>query len=195
MENKEIKKSKKGKIIAIVIAALVVIAAVLIWYSGIIGGISEAEAREIAYQQVPGSEEGGGTLTVYDEFDDMLKTYEVQLTYDNMLYEFQILARNGKIVNQEAEQIGSSQQIQGATQGTTQSTAQAADIGIDQARAIALQNVSGATEDNITKATLDNDDGRLVYEIEIVYNNMDYDFDIEASTGNILGQSSESVYN
>ena len=71
MENKEIKKSKKGKIIAIVIAAAVVIAAVLIWYSGIIGGISEAEAREIAYQQVPGSEEGGGTLTVYDEFDDM----------------------------------------------------------------------------------------------------------------------------
>ena len=168
MENKEIKKSKKGKIIAIVIAAVVVIAAVLIWYSGIIGGISEAEAREIAYQQVPGSEESGGTLTVYDEFDDMLKTYEVQLTYDNMLYEFQILARNGKIVNQEAEQIGSSQQIQGATQGTTQSTAQAADIGIDQARAIALQNVSGATEDNITKATLDNDDGRLGYEIEIV---------------------------
>ena len=98
-------------------------------------------------------------------------------------------------MNQEAEQIGSSQQIQGATQGTTQSTAQAADIGIDRARAIALQNVSGATEDNITKATLDNDDGRLVYEIEIVYNNMDYDFDIEASTGNILGQSSESVYN
>ncbi len=192
---KKVKKSRKGAVIAIIAAVVVVIAALLVWYSGIVGGISEAEAREIAYQQVPGSEADGGLISIYDEFDDMRKTYEVQLTYDNMLYEFQILARNGKIVNQEAEQIGTVQQPgQNGTSGATQGAGQAADIGIDQARAIALQNVSGAAEANITKAALDNEHGRLIYEIEIVYNNMEYDFEIEAATGNIISQSSESVH-
>ena len=39
---------------------------------------------------------------------------------------------------------------------------------------------------------LDRDDGRLQYEVKIVYNNMEYDFDIDASTGSILSRDVES---
>ena len=38
------------------------------------------------------------------------------------------------------------------------------------------------------------DDGRYVYEVEIVYDQMDYDFEIDAATGEIISQTSESVY-
>lgn len=194
-QNNEVKKGKKGKIIGIVVAAVVVIAAVLAWYSGAVGGIDQTEAKEIAYAQVPGSETEG-TAILTEDFDDMKKTYDVQLTYDNVLYEFEILARNGNIVNQESERIGAVQQpTQPATQGSTQAATQANDIGMEKAREIALQNVAGATADNVTKYSVDNENGRMVYEIEIVYNEMEYDFDIDAATGDIIGQSSESIYN
>lgn len=189
MENKEVKKSKKGKIIAIIVAVIVIIVAVLVWYSGIIGGISSAEAQDIARQQVPGSAENS-TITVVEDFDDMRKTYEVQLTYENMLYEFQILARNGKILNQESEQIGMPQ----TTQPSDQAPA-AGDIGVEKAKEIALSNVSGAAATDITKASLDNENGKLIYEIEIIYNGTDYDYDIDAATGEVISSSSESVHN
>lgn len=196
MENNSVKNSKKGKIIVSIVAAVVIIAAVLVWYSGVIGGISEAEAKEIAYQQVPGSETAG-TAIVTEDFDDLKKTYDVQLTYNDMLYEFEIVARNGEIVNQEAERIGAVQQpAQQNTQAATQASGQAAnDIGIEKAKEIALQNVSGATDADITKASIDNENGTLIYEIEIIYNEMEYDFDINASTGDIVGHSTESVHN
>ena len=196
MENNSVKNSKKGKIIVSIVAAVVIIAAVLVWYSGVIGGISEAEAKEIAYQQVPGSETAG-TAIVTEDFDDLKKTYDVQLTYNDMLYEFEIVARNGEIMNQEAERIGAVQQpAQQNTQAATQASGQAAnDIGIEKAKEIALQNVSGATDANITKASIDNENGTLIYEIEIIYNEMEYDFDINASTGDIVGHSTESVHN
>ena len=198
-EVKEAKKSKKGKIIGIVVAAVVVIAGVLVWYSGAIGGISEAEARSIAYQQVAGASDDGSAI-VTEDFDDMTKTYDVQFTYNDMLYEFEILARNGKVLNQESERIGAVQQpsqitqpSQSGTQG--QSGSQANDIGMDKAIEIAVQNVEGATDEDVIKIAFDNENGMMIYEVEIIYNNMEYDFDIDAATGNIVGQSSESVYN
>ena len=54
--------------------------------------------------------------------------------------------------------------------------------------------MSGAADSNIRKVELDRDDGRLQYEVKIVYNNMEYDFDIDASTGTILSRDVESVW-
>ena len=59
-------------------------------------------------------------------------------------------------------------------------------ISQDKAREIALAQVPGATAKNMTKLTLDRDDGRLIYEIEIKYNGMEYDFEINAADGAIL---------
>ena len=55
-------------------------------------------------------------------------------------------------------------------------------ITVEQAIAIAQAKVSGT----VVKAELDNDDGVYLYEIELRNGNIEYEFDIDATTGAIL---------
>lgn len=63
-------------------------------------------------------------------------------------------------------------------------------VSIDEAAEIALNRVSGATEQDI-KIELDRDDGRYKYEGEIHYNGREYEFEIDANSGTILEWSEE----
>ena len=63
-------------------------------------------------------------------------------------------------------------------------------VSIDEAIGIALDRVSGATEQDI-KIELDRDDGRYKYEGEIHYNGREYEFEIDANSGTILEWSEE----
>jgi len=201
----EPKKSKKGKIIAIVVVVVLVLAGLGLWYSGTVFGISQDEAKDIALNQIDAAGNADNVL-VHEEFDDMQKVYNVQFTCENMIYDFEIAARNGNIINQESEMIAVSpqqdqnQNSQNGQNGNAQngqsgqSNQQGTEIGLEKAKEIALQKVSGASESDIVKAALDNEDGVMVYEIEIHYNSMEYDFSINAATGVIVEQSSESIY-
>ena len=81
---------------------------------------------------------------------------------------------------------------QAATQPQTAAPTQPAASGIsaDRAKQIALSHagVSGAS---FTKVELDTDDGVRVYEIEFKVGNVEYDYDIDATSGAILSSSSE----
>ncbi len=61
------------------------------------------------------------------------------------------------------------------------------EITEDAAKEIALEK-TGMTANQVrfTKAHLDNDDGRLEWEIEFVANGMEYEFDIDANTASII---------
>ena len=60
-------------------------------------------------------------------------------------------------------------------------------IGVDAAKAIALRNV-GLTESDVVfvKAKLDRDDGKMMYDIKFYSGNAEYDYEIDAHTGNII---------
>lgn len=79
-----------------------------------------------------------------------------------------------------------------ATTAQTEVPTQAAASGIsaDRAKQIALSHagVSGAS---FTKVELDTDDGVRVYEIEFKVGNVEYDYDIDATSGAIISSSSE----
>ena len=62
-----------------------------------------------------------------------------------------------------------------------------------QIKSIALAQVPGATTANIYKFERDYDDGRLEYEVKIVYGTLEYEFEISA-TGTILSRDVESIY-
>lgn len=64
-------------------------------------------------------------------------------------------------------------------------------IGEERARSIALEKVPGASAANIRKLELDHDDGRWEYEVEIYYNGVEYEIEIDAVTGEILKLESE----
>ena len=57
----------------------------------------------------------------------------------------------------------------------------------DAAKQIALEKAGKTAEQvQFTKAHLDNDDGRLEWEIEFVEGGMEYEFDIDARTSAVL---------
>ena len=67
-------------------------------------------------------------------------------------------------------------------------------ISWDDAREAALAKVPGAAAEHVVKLELDRDDGRAIYEVEIVYNAMEYEMEISAADGTILTFEAESIY-
>ncbi len=61
------------------------------------------------------------------------------------------------------------------------------DIGEEQARATAVEH-AGLTADDVTfiKVQLDRDDGRTVYDVEFYYGNTEYDYEIDAASGEVV---------
>ncbi|MBF4806140.1 MAG: PepSY domain-containing protein, partial [Pseudoleptotrichia goodfellowii] len=82
-------------------------------------------------------------------------------------------ARNSKKVNRDVEI-----QVRNVTTGSY--------IGVARAKEIALKKVPGANDSHVTEVHLDREDGRMVYETEIRYNNTKYEFDIDATSGEIV---------
>lgn len=62
-----------------------------------------------------------------------------------------------------------------------------------EATDIALKKVPGAKETDV-RIHMDRDDGIDIYEGSIVYDEMEYDFEIDAKTGKVLEWESESIY-
>jgi len=63
-----------------------------------------------------------------------------------------------------------------------------------EAKEIALAKVPGATTDDIREFETDLDNGRKEYEGKIIYDDIEYEFEIDAKTGNITNWETESVY-
>lgn len=76
----------------------------------------------------------------------------------------------------------------------TTAAAQQNVIGDAKAKQIALDRVSGAKESDLTKFHLETDDGRQVYEGEIRYNDKEYDFEIDAVSGDVVNWEEDSIY-
>lgn len=86
---------------------------------------------------------------------------------------------------------GTNQSQTGQNQNNTGSgSSSGVAVSQDEAVQIALDRVSGATAQDV-RIELDRDDGRYKYEGEIIYNNIEYDFEIDANSGTILEWSEE----
>ena len=118
--------------------------------------------------------------------DDGRLVYDVEFyTADYKEYDYEIDASTGAVISYDYD----AEHYTRPSGGQTGSY-----IGDAKARQIALAQVPGATDSNIRKAHLDWDDGRAEYEVEIIYNYMEYDFEIDATTGAIISRDVESVW-
>ena len=71
----------------------------------------------------------------------------------------------------------------------------AGEITLEQAKQAALAQAGFKAEDvRFTKCRMDRDDGRLVYEIEFVNGTMEYEFDVDATSGRILEYNIDGIY-
>lgn len=146
--------------------------------------ISEAKAKEIAFKDAGVKESDVKNSTIELDTDDGVKVYEIEFYTADKEYDYQIDAVSGDILSKDFD-IENRSIISNETK---------ANVKIDEATAIktALAKVPGATEANIT-ITLETDDGRQVYEGTIVYNNMKYEFEIDANTGAVISWDEESA--
>ena len=164
------------------------------------GDIGIEKANEIAISHAGLSSGSVSFVKAKLDTEDGVKVYDIEFYSGNVEYDYEINAATGAIVSfdQDIEnyeiptQPQSSAPTQAATQPQTAAPAQAASSGIsaDRAKQIALSHagVSGAS---FKKVKLDTDDGVRVYEIEFKVGNVEYEYDIDASSGAIISSSSE----
>lgn len=88
-------------------------------------------------------------------------------------------------LHEAVEEVDENQSIQSAVSSGDVITAA-------NAKEIALKDAGVAAEQaTFVKAKLDNEDGGLVYEVEFLSNNCEYEYDIDAATGEILKREIE----
>lgn len=179
--------------------------------------IGRDAALEAAFNDAGVSESDTTRLKVSEDRDDGRKVYEIQFDVDNTEYDYEIQASDGSILSSETEnrvQVQSNSQNgsddaagqnnvqddgqntqgngQNSNQGQTNTQTGNANVAVTREQAIetALSRVSGATEQDI-RIELDRDDGVYKYEGDIIYNGMEYEFEIDANSGTILEWSEE----
>lgn len=86
---------------------------------------------------------------------------------------------------QNTEQAGNAQNQQNGAANNAEVA-----VSLEEASAIALEKVPGATENDL-RIELDYDDGRYRYEGDIIYQQVEYDFEINADTGEVIEWSEE----
>lgn len=120
-------------------------------------------------------------IGVSQDFDDGISLIEVDIYTTDMDYSYSIKADDGTIVERESSVPPKMESI----------TANAA-VTPAQAAETALAQVNGATNDNL-RMEYDFDDGISLYEVEIIYNGVDYSMEINADTGDIVQSSQEPL--
>ena len=165
-----------------------------------VGDIGIEKAKEISMSHAGVSAGSVSFVKAKIDTEDGVKVYDIEFYSGNAEYDYEINSATGAIVSfdQDIEnyeiptQPQSAAPTQSATQPQTAAPTQTAAsvISVDKAKQIALSH-AGVGSANFTKVELDTDDGVRVYEIEFKVGNVEYDYDIDASSGAIISSSSE----
>lgn len=147
--------------------------------------IGEAQALQIALDHAGVQASDIAFSYVKPDLENGRSVYDVEFYAGNMEYDYEIDASTGQILSFDYD-------MESHFTPGTDSTGSAS-ISIDTAKQTALAKVPGATDSNIRIQT-DYDDGRTVYEGKIIYNEIEYDFEIDAATGRIIEWEAESIY-
>lgn len=151
------------------------------------GQIGEDEAKRIALEDAGVAEADTTYMQVKRDRDDGTEVYDVEfyVASTGTEYDYEINAADGTIrsLDHDAENYTPSQSGTGTDTVKTE----------QEVRDIALAKVPGATEKDIS-LSLDRDDGRMSYEGKIIFEGMEYDFEIDAYSGAIREWDAESVF-
>ncbi len=176
--------------------------------------IGEAEAKKVALENAGVQESDATRIRVSKDRDDGMTIYDVQFDVNEKEYDYEINAENGEILSSDVdtdENYANQQNQNGATDtgntaqnnntNTTDDTQQQntqttnnANVKISEADAkkAALDRVPGASETDL-KMELEFDDGKYTYEGDIIYQQKEYEFEIDANTGTFLKWSEENL--
>lgn len=149
------------------------------------GYLTLSEVEEIALAKVPGA-----TVTDID-FDgkDGSYVYQVELYLDGVEHELVIDAESGEELSYRTEENDWGEYGQWNLTENIDATSL---IGADRAREIALQK-AGTEDASVTEFELDVDDGQVSYDGEVRDSQYEYDFKINAYTGEVIKWQKEAI--
>ena len=149
--------------------------------------IGEDAALQAALEAAGVSESDASRLRISKDRDDGRVVYEIGFDVDQTEYDYDVLASDGQILSSDVELRNDDRD-----DDDDRNRGSNADVAISREEAIdiALAKVSGATESDI-RIELDYDDGRYTYEGDIIYERVEYDFTIDANSGDVLEWSEE----
>lgn len=146
-------------------------------------GISLEEAKNKAFADA-GVSASQATCTKSElTYEDGVQVYEIEFYTSDTEYDYEIKADNGDVYKKSFEsfQTGKNQNA-------------GSYIGVDKAKAIAVKHAGFQTSDvTFSKAKLENDDGSTEYEIEFYKGTTEYEYKIQAVTGDILEYDHDSM--
>ncbi len=155
--------------------------------------IGEEKALSAALQHAGVAKESVMYQLVKLDYDDGIWAYDVEFYAGTQEYDYKIDASTGTVLSYDYEMEGffDPNAVQGGFGAAPAGGTPA--VTLETAQQTALAQVPGATANNI-RIYADYDDGRMTYEGKIIYNNIEYEFSIDANTGNIIEWEAESIY-
>lgn len=167
-------------------------------------GEAEAKAAAVAHAGVKEAE-----ITRYEvemDYERGTMVYEIEFHHNGREYDYDIDAVTGEVLWSESErdddyrsakqpqnsQNQQPQEQQNSQQQSKPAPAEDGYIGKEAAKAAALAH-AGLSESQVSrmKCELDREDGRVVYEIEFKCDGMEYEYEIDASSGSVLKYDKE----
>ena len=140
--------------------------------------IDEAKAKTIALNDAGVKEEDVSYIYVKKDRDDGINVYEVEFYVGSKEYDYESAQDDSRIISKDYD-----------AEHYNANSCKA--ITLEEAKAKALARVEGAGGSDI-RIHEDYDDGYRVYEGEIYYNGMEYEFTILADSGEIVEWSAET---
>lgn len=213
---KSLFSTPKKVIIFVICAVVVIVAASVITVKSTL--ITKTEAKTVALRDAGLNEAEASALRTRLEFDDGRFQYEVDFYSNGTEYEYLIQAKNGDIIARDIDSgRNSNNDVQDLPQDTGKqfasdgnnpmqpqesvgnqpdkegdSTVQSQEVSLDVAKAAALKD-AGLSDSDVTfkKAELDYDHGTQVYDIEFYTSDIEYEYEIDASSGTVLEKNIE----
>ena len=148
------------------------------------GYIGEARAKEIALDHAKLNANDANFLWVKMDWEHGRPVYEVEFWSGSTEYDYEIDAQTGSILSYDYD-VENYQIPSGGQQGGSQQTGSL--IGDARAREIALNHAGvSAAQATFFRTQMDWEHGRQVYEVEFWSGSTEYDYEIDAVTGDIL---------
>ncbi len=167
---------------ALVIAAILLLATASAGASSTTRGIGLEKSIAVALADAGLKQEQVTNLHGYFDREDGIDAYDVSFHANGYEYEYSIKADDGAILESKIE----------SPDGQIVTAEEALDMGLDKALAAALQHAGLKKSDvEITKSRKDLDDGTLIYEFKFYDSIAEYEYDIDATTGNVRSFSRE----
>ena len=152
------------------------------------GQITLEQAKETALKHAGLKADAVTFVKAEQDYENGKLVYEVEFVTNDggkvVEYDYEIDAAIGSVVSYDYD----AENYVSAKGATT--------VSVDEATAkqTVLNKVPGATAANIYEWKLDFDDGRWEYDGKIVYNLMEYDFTVDASSGAVTEWGVESIF-